>query len=168
MPITYIDYHSPIGLLYIISDNLGILNITTQHPPINVIAQQSIHSNLCSTALSEYFIGKRTNFKDISISPNIEGTNFQKQVWQALLNIPYGSISSYTQIAKAIKNPHACRAVGNANHCNPIPIMIPCHRVIGANGSLKGYALGLEVKQYLLNLESKLISHLEKNLQWDI
>ncbi|MEG0376628.1 MAG: methylated-DNA--[protein]-cysteine S-methyltransferase, partial [Raoultibacter sp.] len=83
------------------------------------------------------------------------GTDFQKQVWAALCRIPYGSTCSYSDIAAAIGNPKACRAVGGANNKNPIPIIIPCHRVIGANGKPVGYAGTLKTKLFLLNLEHR-------------
>jgi len=100
--------------------------------------------------LEEYFIGKRTYF-DVPLDPC--GTDFRRSVWQALCKIPYGETRSYKQIAEAINNPNACRAVGLANNKNPIWIMIPCHRVIGTNGALTGYGGGLDMKQRLLDLE---------------
>ena len=100
--------------------------------------------------LDEYFAGKRTVF-DVPLNP--QGTGFKRSVWQALCEIPYGETRSYKQIAQAINNPNACRAVGLANNKNPIWIMIPCHRVIGSNGTLIGYGGGLEMKQKLLELE---------------
>jgi len=101
--------------------------------------------------LKEYFEGTRKVF-EIDINP--EGTVFQKQVWDALLKIPYGETRSYAQIAEAVGNKNACRAVGMANNKNPIAIIIPCHRVIGSDGSLTGYAGGLEVKRKLLEIEN--------------
>lgn len=100
--------------------------------------------------LNEYFDKKRTSF-DIKL--NINGTLFQKSVWYELLKIPYGQTRSYYEIAQNIKNPYSYRAVGLANNKNPLPIFIPCHRVIGKNGSLTGYRGGLLLKQFLLNLE---------------
>lgn len=100
--------------------------------------------------LKEYFQGKRKSF-DIPLEAS--GTEFQKKCWDALLKIPYGETRTYGQIAKSIGNPKACRAVGLSNNRNPISIIIPCHRVIGAGGKLVGYAGGLEVKEYLLKLE---------------
>ena len=100
--------------------------------------------------LDEYFRGKRKTF-DIPLK--IEGTEFQKKVWNALLEIPYGETRSYLEIAKRIDNPKASRAVGMANHNNKIIIIIPCHRVIGSNKKLVGYAGGLDVKERLLKLE---------------
>ncbi|MFT5543944.1 MAG: methylated-DNA-[protein]-cysteine S-methyltransferase [Glaciecola sp.] len=109
-------------------------------------------SKLAAQQLSEYIAGKRTDF-DLPLQP--DGTEFQQQVWQALLKIPYGETASYLDIALAIGNKKACRAVGAANGKNPIPIVIPCHRIIGSNGKLTGYAGGLPRKTYLLTLESK-------------
>ena len=103
--------------------------------------------------LQEYFEGKRREFT-VPLRP--EGTAFQKQVWQALLTIPYGQTRSYGQIAAQIGKPGASRAVGMGNHCNPIAILIPCHRVIGANGSMTGYGGGLDIKEYLVKREGVL------------
>lgn len=104
--------------------------------------------------LDEYFEGMRKVF-DLPIEP--EGTEFQKKVWRALIEIPYGETKSYGEIAKIIGNDKAARAVGMANNKNPIAIIIPCHRVIGANGKLVGYAGGLELKEKLLELEKRSI-----------
>jgi len=100
--------------------------------------------------LGEYFEGRRTEF-DLPLDP--QGTDFQKKVWRALCDIPYGQTASYGQIARAIGAPAASRAVGAANGRNPIPIVVPCHRVIGANGTLTGFGGGLENKAILLALE---------------
>lgn len=100
--------------------------------------------------LKEYLSGKRKNF-DIEIE--MIGTEFQKKVWKELLNIPYGETRSYKDIAIAIGNEKACRAVGNANNKNPIAIIVPCHRVVGSNGSMTGYAGGLNIKEKLLKIE---------------
>ena len=100
--------------------------------------------------LEEYFAGLRAAFS-LPLAP--EGTDFQKAVWRELENIPYGETRTYGQIARALGNPNASRAVGMANHKNPVAIMIPCHRVIGADGSLTGYAGGLDIKETLLRLE---------------
>ncbi len=102
--------------------------------------------------LKEYFAGVRKCF-DLPLKP--DGTAFFQAVWKALLEIPYGETRTYGDIAKAINKPTAARAVGMANHHNPIMILIPCHRVIGANGQLTGYAGGLDVKQKLLALEER-------------
>ena len=102
--------------------------------------------------LQEYFTGTRNQF-DLEL--DFDGTDFQKQVWQALLTIPFGETRSYSQIAQQIGNPKAVRAVGAANGRNLISIIAPCHRVIGASGGLTGFAGGLEAKQYLLALEDR-------------
>ncbi|WP_294507698.1 methylated-DNA--[protein]-cysteine S-methyltransferase [uncultured Victivallis sp.] len=101
--------------------------------------------------LEEYFAGTRHEF-DLPLNP--QGTPFQQRVWRALRRIPYGGTASYKEIAEAVGSPGGCRAVGMANHCNPIAILIPCHRVIGANGKLVGYAGGLDLKRKLLELET--------------
>lgn len=100
--------------------------------------------------LEEYFLGRRREF-DLPLRP--DGTEFQRKVWAALREIPYGETRSYSEIAEQVGNPKAVRAVGMANHRNPIAIMIPCHRVIGKNGSLTGYAGGLRLKERLLKIE---------------
>lgn len=102
--------------------------------------------------LEEYLKGKRREF-DLPLNP--KGTDFQMRVWKELMKIPYGSTASYREIAERMGNPNACRAVGMANHRNPISILIPCHRVIGSNGKMVGYGGGLERKKRLLELERK-------------
>ena len=102
------------------------------------------------TELDEYFRGIRKKF-DIPIEPN--GTNFQKKVWQELIKIPYGTYTTYKDIANKIGNKNASRAVGNANNKNPILIIIPCHRVIGSNNKLKGYSQGMSYQEKLLKIE---------------
>ena len=105
--------------------------------------------------LDEYFAGKRTEF-DLPI--NLSGTEFQKRVWTALNRIPFGETRSYKEQATFVESPNACRAVGRTNGLNPISIVLPCHRVVGSNGLLTGYAGGIEAKKYLLELESKVKS----------
>lgn len=106
----------------------------------------------CRRQLAEYFAGQRKTF---SLPIHLEGTDFQKRVWQALRQIPYGETWSYQRLAQQVGRPGACRAVGMAIHHNPLPIILPCHRVIGKNGSLTGYAGGLEKKEFLLALEGQ-------------
>ena len=101
--------------------------------------------------IKEYLDGDRKYF-DLPIE--LMGTEFQKKVWNELRNIPYGQTKTYKDIAFAIKNEKACRAIGNANNKNPLPIIIPCHRVIGSNGKLVGYSGGLDIKEKLLNIEN--------------
>ena len=104
--------------------------------------------------LKDYFAKKRTKFE---LKLDLQGTDFQKKVWTELCKIPYGKMASYGQIAQRVGNPKAARAVGSANHRNPLWIIVPCHRVIGAKGKLTGYAGGLEVKAYLLQHEGALL-----------
>lgn len=101
--------------------------------------------------LAQYFAGERRAF-DLPLAPR--GTEFERRVWQALLAIPYGETRSYAEVAAAIGRPSACRAVGHANGSNPIAVVIPCHRVIGSDGSLTGYGGGLPLKRFLLDLEN--------------
>jgi methylated-DNA-[protein]-cysteine S-methyltransferase len=112
--------------------------------------------------LAEYFAGTRTTF-DLSLSP--KGTRFQLRVWDALRQIPYAATASYGEVATAIGQPSASRAVGLANGRNPIAIIVPCHRVIGANGSLVGYGGGLDRKRYLLELEASALARHERGCQ---
>jgi len=102
--------------------------------------------------LEEYFSGARCAF---SVPIAMQGTPFQQRVWRALMDIGYGQTATYQDIADMIGNPKACRAVGMANNRNPLPIIVPCHRVVGKDGSLTGYAGGLDVKEWLLNLEKQ-------------
>ena len=107
----------------------------------------------CVKQLEEYFAGERRRF-DLPL--DLRGTDFQQRCWQALLKIPYGETRSYADIARAIGQPSAVRAVGLANGQNPVAIVVPCHRVIGSDGSLTGYGGGLEIKRKLLELEGAL------------
>ncbi len=116
------------------------------------LKNRSDFSDRVMNQISEYLDGAR---KELNLKVEIKGTEFQKEVWKALTEIPYGETRSYGQIAEAIGNPKAVRAVGMANNKNPLLLFIPCHRVIGADGSMTGYAGGLEMKQYLLDLEKK-------------
>ena len=102
--------------------------------------------------LAEYFAGRRKEF-DLPLNP--EGTDFQRKIWNALQKIPFGETRSYKQLAEMAGNGKACRAAGGANNKNPLPVFIPCHRVIGADGSPVGYGGGLKIKQFLLELEKK-------------
>ncbi|MBR5468176.1 MAG: methylated-DNA--[Firmicutes bacterium] len=107
----------------------------------------------CRLQIEEYFEGKR---KDFDLNLRFEGTEFRKKVWQALLDIPYGKTASYKDIAVMIESPKAVRAVGGANHNNPFWIVVPCHRIIGSDGSLTGYGGGIDKKKFLLELENAL------------
>ena len=144
-------YESPVGVLKIKSNGNAITLLVKTNEKFEQTNDLSIVVKL-KKELDEYFIGKRKVF-DLPLRFN--GTKFQEQVWDALLKIPYGETRSYKDIATAIGNSKASRAVGMANNKNNIIILIPCHRVIGSNGGLVGYAGGLDVKEYLLNLEKK-------------
>jgi methylated-DNA-[protein]-cysteine S-methyltransferase len=109
------------------------------------------HLATASSALERYFAGEEKEFKGVTLSP--VGTPFQLGVWRELSRIPYGETRSYADIARAIGNPKGMRAVGLANGKNPLPIIVPCHRVIGANGALTGFGGGLPTKKWLLELE---------------
>lgn len=117
---------------------------------IEQILEDKNELNDVKSQLIEYFDNKRTEF-DLDL--DLYGTSFQKIVWESLLTIPYGEVRSYKDIAKLINMPKSVRAVGGANHNNPISVIVPCHRVIGSNGNLVGYGGGLEIKQFLLELE---------------
>ncbi|KAF5042162.1 Methylated-DNA--protein-cysteine methyltransferase, constitutive [anaerobic digester metagenome] len=142
-------YNSPIGPLYLTSSEKAITKLSFQgsgagpeadHPLLDLAFQQ----------LDEYFAGTRKAF---TLPLAIEGTRFQKLVYAALQNIGYAKTASYAEIACAIGNPKACRAVGMANNRNRLALLVPCHRVIGTNGSLTGYEGGLEKKAWLLDFE---------------
>jgi len=150
---TYFTYESPFGNIVIMSDGKAITYIKNEsgETPIGE-KQTSALTDLAAQQLHEYFAGKRKEF-DLPLNP--KGTDFQKNVWNALQTIPYGETQTYSQVAELIGNPKACRAVGLANNRNPIWIVIPCHRVIGANGTLVGYGGGLDMKQKLLEIEGK-------------
>ena len=149
--ITIAYYKSPLGILKISADEKGIKEIEFAQEEFKSIQNSS--SKIikdCIKQLDEYFRGKRKSF-ELKLNP--EGTEFQKKVWKELLKIPYGTTLSYGEIARRIKNQKAVRAVGQAIGRNPIAIVIPCHRVIGSDGSLTGYASGLWRKEWLLKHE---------------
>ena len=151
----YQNYRSPLGHILLVGHNeqLHSLTLPTQRPtdwPLPQWTHSKTAVNDCARQLDEYFEGKRQSFS-LDLAP--QGTPFQRRVWDALLKIPYGETRSYRDIATAVGNAKAVRAVGGANGKNPIAIVIPCHRVIGANGQLTGYAGGLHYKKALLELE---------------
>lgn len=148
----YLIYQSPIGAYLIGADDTNILAIDRIDEAETIIEKETPLLRVAKQQLTEYFAGQRTVF-DLPIKT--AGTAFQQQVWQALKAIPYGETRSYKEIAAAIDNPKAVRAVGGANNKNPISIVIPCHRVIGSNGQLVGYGGGLDTKVFLLALESQ-------------
>ena len=145
--------NSKIGNIVIVEKNQSIIELKViKEKNIDIIESDTPLLKKASEQINEYFSGKRETF-DLPLNP--EGTEFMKKVWKQLLNIPYGETKTYKQIATEIGNEKAARAVGMANNKNPIPIIIPCHRVIGSNKKLVGYALGLDVKGKLLKLEAK-------------
>ena len=143
-------YETVLGSVTFVEEDGALLAITT-HRSYEGIEQETALIKEAYQQLSEYLKGERQMF-DLPLNPR--GTDFQKRVWQALCDIPYGETRSYKQIAEAIGHPKAVRAVGMANNRNPITIVVPCHRVIGADGKLVGYGGGLEMKEFLLRLES--------------
>ena len=150
--INHYIYETPFGKVMIASDGKYITYVKNIAGKLEFSTQKPDKlTDMAAEQLSEYFAGKRMVF-DIPLAPY--GTGFQEKVWKALQKIPYGETRSYRQIAEAVNSPKACRAVGMANNKNPIWIIIPCHRVIGADGSLTGYGGGLEMKEKLLRLEN--------------
>lgn len=152
--------------VYYFASPLGFISVETENNFITALefCDKYVESIGCAVALeaerqiTEYFEGLRTAF-DLPLKPR--GSEFQKKVWYELKKIPYGETVSYKDIACRIGNEKACRAVGMANNKNPIPIIIPCHRVIGSNHKLVGYAYGLETKEFLLDLEHNVSSRKE-------
>lgn len=145
---------SKIGYLLLTANNTALLSIKFIDECYSINEESNSIIKVTTLELNEYFEGKRTEFS-VKLSP--QGTEFQKKVWNQLLNIAYGKTASYSNIATAIGNPKASRAIGNANNKNPIPIIIPCHRVIGKSGKLVGYASGLNIKIKLLELEKLIL-----------
>ena len=145
---------SPVGKLRLVASEKGLVaidvrknvkqEVTAKHPSAQAILIRT------KKQLEQYFAGKRTTF-DVAL--DLVGTEFQVQAWRALCRIPFGRTISYGQQAANIKKPKAFRAVGSANGKNPIPIIVPCHRVVASDGSLGGYSLGLRMKKQLLALE---------------
>ena len=147
------SYDTIIGKIFIAEKNGFIAQVSFKE--ISAEKKETALIKKTYLELAEYFNGKRQIF-NVPLSP--EGTPFQKKVWEELKKIPYGQTATYKEIAKGIDNEKACRAVGMANNKNPIAIIIPCHRVIGSNGSLTGYAGGLTVKNKLLQIEHEYTS----------
>lgn len=147
-------YEYPVGTLGIAQDEKGVTNIFFRQRDAlsDAVTEETDLIKRAAAQLDEYFAGTRKAF-DIPLS--FYGTEFQKKVWHALCTIPYGETRSYKQIAEQAGCPGGARAVGMANNQNPIMIVVPCHRVIGANGKLVGYASGVDVKKFLLDLEKK-------------
>lgn len=147
-------YNFPVGILGIAEDGTGISDIFRLDgaKPDGLIEKETPLIKTAALQLNEYFEGKR---KEFELPLSLNGTDFQRSVWKALQSIPYGETRSYKQIAQQAGNGKACRAVGMANHRNPVMIVVPCHRVIGADGSMVGYGGGLDMKEFLLRLEKE-------------
>ncbi|MEZ5083457.1 MAG: methylated-DNA--[protein]-cysteine S-methyltransferase [Bacteroidales bacterium] len=144
-------YKSPLGTIRIEQSDKGITSLVFQEKPKRVTRDDLFFQDVFFQ-LDEYFAGKRKTF-DLPL--DLQGSEFQLSVWKVLLGIPFGKTKSYKEIAKKLKNPKLIRAVGKANAKNPVSIIVPCHRVIGSNGSLTGYAGGLWRKKWLLEHEEK-------------
>lgn len=145
---------TPIGILQVAASEEGLVAVVFPNEIKRAYAKMrgpvaaQMHLDHAVAALNDYFVGKRTDFSDLTLAP--QGTDFQLSVWRALLKIPFGVTKSYGDIAREIKNPKGVRAVGLANGKNPIPVIVPCHRVIGTNGTLTGFGGGLPAKKWLL------------------
>jgi methylated-DNA-[protein]-cysteine S-methyltransferase len=159
MSLFYKLIDSPIGKLKLVASEKGLVGILWEEDRpgrvrLSELTEDAKHPVLVKTEeqLREYFQGQRRKF---TVPLDMRGTPFQKQVWEALLAIPFGETRSYGQLAKQLGNPDATRAVGAANGRNPVAIIAPCHRVIGSSGKLTGFAGGLEAKAHLLSLEGR-------------
>jgi methylated-DNA-[protein]-cysteine S-methyltransferase len=156
------NYHrimsSPLGTILLTADDDGLTGINFQDaagaktPPRDSVEADAPFADAVRQ-IDGYFRGERKQF---NLRFSLKGTAFQRRVWNALCDIPYGQTISYRELAERIGNPAACRAVGAANGRNPIPIVVPCHRVIGSGGQLTGYYGGMHLKEYLLRLEGAL------------
>ncbi len=153
----YYVYQTPLGRITIAASKDAITRLAFGETVFEGTRLASSLTNMAANQLQEYLAGKRMQF-DLPLFA--QGTAFQQRVWNEVAKIPYGHTQSYSEVAAAIGNPKATRAVGMANNKNPLPILIPCHRVIGAQGKPVGYAGGLKIKEFLLDLERKaLASH---------
>jgi len=154
----YLDYFeppqdSPLGRLTLCANEAGLTRIDFSRGLLGTRREHPLLDR-CKAQLAEYFAGTRTTF-DVPLAP--DGTPFQQTVWKALSDIPYGETRSYGNIAEALGKPTASRAVGMANGKNPLAIIVPCHRVVGANGRLTGYSGGLARKEWLLAHEARYV-----------
>ena len=149
---TYFVYPTPLGHVTIASDGRAVTGFGFGERVFPGVRRPVAVTNVASTQVQEYLAGRRRAF-DVPLAP--AGTDFQRLVWDELLRIPYGQTRTYGQVAAAIGRPSAARAVGGANNKNPIPLFIPCHRVVASGGQLGGYAFGVDVKRLLLDLERR-------------
>ena len=147
---TTATFASPLGPLRLSEENGRLIRLDYHRDPLSESYEPTPVLVEAMSQLTAYFQGK---LKKFDLPLEMRGTPFQRQVWRQLLTIPYGETRSYGQIADAIGKPGASRAVGGANNKNPLAIIVPCHRVIGSDGSLVGYASGVDIKQKLLQLE---------------
>ncbi|HHY98495.1 MAG TPA: methylated-DNA--[protein]-cysteine S-methyltransferase [Firmicutes bacterium] len=174
----YTAFETPLGVFFVASTDAGVVRLLLPTEPQesfftwlykifgpkNIIQQPEHrlqgalqdHNSRAEYEIRSYLSHKLTLF---SVPLDLRGTAFQRRVWEYVRQIPYGSTASYGQVASEIGSPRAVRAVGAANAANPVPIIVPCHRVVGKDGSLTGYGGGLELKQYLINLETSGVSH---------
>lgn len=149
---TYFVYRTPLGRVSIESDGAAITRFAFGPARLGGLEHATALTNQASSQVLEYLAGKR---KEFDLPLRAQGTPFQLEVWDALSSIPYGQTRTYAQIAQAIGRPKALQAVGQACGRNPLPLFIPCHRVVGAAGALGGYAFGPAIKRFLLDLEAK-------------
>lgn len=150
----YFKYQTAIGSLTFCEEEGKITVISSQYQPETGEEKETETIRRAYAQIKEYLDGNRKTF-DLPLAP--KGTKFQKQVWQALSDIPYGQTRTYKEIAVAVGNPKAVRAVGMANNRNPLIVVVPCHRVIGSDGKMIGYAAGVDKKEFLLRLEGSMI-----------
>ena len=150
-PLSHFSYRTPFGFVTIQVSDDAVERLVFGKATLAGSEHPTELSNRAANELQEYFAGKRRLF-DVPL--RLEGTPFQRQVWEALQRIPYGQTRSYGEVAASIGHPGASRAVGQANNRNPLPIFVPCHRVVASDGSLAGYAFGTKMKRFLLDLEA--------------
>lgn len=145
---------TPIGKLHVTASSLGVCRVDFEHPHIAVSTSSDAraHESNAVSQLAAYFAGELTKF---TVPLDLQGTEFQLRVWRALCGIEFGSTITYAEEAARLGQPRAFRAVGNANGRNPVPIIVPCHRVVASGGGLGGYSAGLDRKRILLQLESR-------------
>ena len=152
--IYHYTYDTELGSITFMEEDGALLAISTRRSNEGICHETALIKE-AHRQLNQYLKGERKTFR---LPLNPKGTDFQKRVWKALCEIPYGETRSYKQISEAIGNPKAVRAVGMANNRNPLLIVVPCHRVIGANGKLVGYAAGIDKKEFLLRLENRVVA----------
>lgn len=153
------SFDSPVGCLRLEEEDGCLTGVHFEQEPSVLYADDTVLLRQTEQQLAEYFAGSRTEF---SIPLRLKGTDFQRRVWRVLQTISYAQTMSYGQVAALAGNPKACRAVGMANNRNPVAIIVPCHRVIGANGRMVGYGGGLWVKEKLLRLEQDVLNRTQE------